>query len=408
MVKNKLNMKILLITPTFSPDVGGVETMLVNLCDHFAKRKFYVNLITYSPLIVRTKAPFKERLNNYVTVWRIPWVGFGLFNIFERIPPIQFLYLVPGLLIGTLFFLSVSKWRPDIIHVFGLSGAFVGGVVSRIYKIPCVVDMCTVYRLPKRQILAWFVRKILNWCDYIRGNHPPGKAEIIKIGINPKKVGIITPPVDESVFKPMLQTKVRLRLGLSQKNFIALFVGRMVRGKDVDIAVAVTRLIKNPNIAFVFIGEGPLQYLVENVALNDKRVIFIGNVKHWELPYYYNAADVLICTAVDSNIISYVGREALMCGLPILAFNVTRYFNIPRRVKPNLLPLKVGRLLNPTPKALAACLNELIYQRENKGVLSFDRQICSKFAFDNYSQRAMDWLGDSYEKAVKIRFMNEG
>lgn len=396
-------MKILMISPTFFPDVGGVETMLSNFCEYLVKRKYHAEVLTYSPLIVKAKAPFKEKINRYVTVWRIPWLGYGLFNIFEHYPPIQFLYLVPALTFTTILFLSFSKHKPDIIHAFGLSGACAGGIASRIFRIPSVVDMCTVYRLPKRSLLAWCARQILKWNDYIRGNHLPGKEELLKIGIESKKVGVITPPVDESIFKPMSQTEMRKKLGLPLDNFIALFVGRMVRGKDVEIAVTATYLIKDPNITFVFIGEGPLQYLIENAALGDKRIIFTGNVKHHELSYYYNAADILMCAPVDSGVIAYIAREALMCGLPILAFNITKYFNIPQKVNLDLLPAGVSHFLDPTPEALADCLNELIYRKEKEGTLPFDRHACSKFAFDNYSQNALDWLEDTYEKTMKIR-----
>lgn len=400
-------MRILLITPTFYPDVGGVETMVSQFCDYLTKRKFHVNVITYNPLIVKAKAPIKEKYNEYVTVWRIPWIGRGLFNVFEHYPPIQFFYLVPALTFTTIVYLLISKGKPDIIHAFGLSGACAGGLASRIFRIPSVVDMCTVYRLPKRPVLAWFVRRILSWSDYIRGNNTPGKEELLKIGINPNKVGIITPHVDESIFKPMLQTGARKTLGLPPENFIALFVGRMIDSKSVDLAVSATYIIKNPNINFVFIGEGPCQQLVENAGINDKRIIYIGNVKHCDLSYYYNAADILMCAQLDYGIVSYVGREALMCGLPILALKVSTYFNMPYIVDDNPLPCKIGRLIDSTPEALAICLNELIYKKEKEGILPFDRRACSEFGIANYSRRVIDCLGDAYEKTKKIRFSNK-
>jgi len=397
-------MKILLITPTFSPDVGGVEAMLSKFCDYLAKRKFQANIITYNPLIAKAKAPFKEKFNEYVTIWRIPWVGRGLFNVFEHYPPIQFLYLVPALLVTVMVFLLNFRWRPDIIHGFGLSGAFAGGVSSRIYKIPCIVDMCTVYRFPERPVLAWFVRRILAWCDYIRANNPHGKEELEKIGIDSNKIGLITPPVDELYFKPIRQELARRYLKIPQKNFIALFVARMVYCKRVEIAIAATKLINNPRATFVFIGEGPLQSLVEKAAKRDKRIVFIGNVKHENLLYYYNAADVLMCAPVETGIVSWVGREALMCGLPILAPKTGVAFGVTFSVDKNLFPSEVGLFFEVTPKDLAKNLRELIRQKENGGIISMKRKACREFALTNYSSRAMDWLGDSYDKTIKLRF----
>ncbi len=396
--------RILLITPTFAPDVGGVETMLKNFCAYLTKHKYLVDVITYSPLIVRAKAPRKEALNEFVTVRRIPWIGWGLFNIFEKFPPIQFLYLVPGLLLGTILFLLRRTRRPDIIHVFGLSGAFVGGLVSRIFGIPSVIDMCTVYRFAKRPLLTKPVRILLDWSDYIRGNNPAGKEELLNIGLAAEKVGMITPPVDEAVFQPIPQVEARAKVGLPEKRYVALFVGRMVDSKNLDIAVNASKLIKMPEVEFVFIGDGPLRYLVEEAAVIDKRIRIIGEVKHHDLRYYYNSADILICAPVDSDLIAFVGREALMCGLPILAPNVAVYFGIPRRVNPELLPSKVGRLLEPTAEALAELLEELIRIKATRKTSPFDRRDCRKYALDHYSTCAMQWLGDAYRKASRIRF----
>ena len=57
-------MKILLISPFFSPDVGGVETMLSNFCNFLTSQKYTVVVITYNPLIVKEKAKFREKIKS--------------------------------------------------------------------------------------------------------------------------------------------------------------------------------------------------------------------------------------------------------------------------------------------------------------------------------------------------------
>lgn len=394
-------MKILLITPTFSPDIGGVETMLAKFCDYLARRKFRVDVITYNPLMAKTKAPFKEKLNEVVTVWRIPWIGYGLFNIFERYPLIQFFYLVPALTVATLLFIMLNKQRPEIIHAFGLSGAFAGGFASRLYRIPCIVDMCTVYRFPRRKMLARLSRVILDWSSFIRANNPVGRDEIIKTGIKPNKVGIISPPVDELIFKPVSKLIARKKVDIPKDRFVALFVGRMVNSKNVEIAIGTTYLIKYPNILFIFIGEGPLQQLIEKAAEKDERIRHIGSVPHEELVYYYNAADILLCAAVDAKLLSFVAREALMCGLPLLAPNVGIYFGLPYRVSKNLLPTKVGKLLEPAPEAFADYIKKIIKYKEIHHSLPFDSNYCRQFAVKIYSNQAIDWLNGEYERILR-------
>ena len=395
-------MRILIITPNFAPDVGGVETMLRDLCTFLANRGFKIDVITYTPLVARMKASLREQFNEHVVVWRIPWVGFGLFNVFERYAPIQFLYLVPGLLVGTLLFLLKARPRPDIIHTFGLSGAFTGGLLSRIFGIPCVAEMCAVYRLPERPLLARFVHMLLNWSDYVRGNGPAGRQELLRIGLSPHKVGMMEPPVDELIFKHMPQVEARAKIGLPETGFVALFVGRMVDGKGVDLAVAATQMIKC-DATFVFVGEGPLRHLVEEAALTDKRICLVNNVPHHDLVYYYNAADILMRAPIDNpELLGFVGREALACGLPILGPNVTVYHGISHAVNPALCPPQVGRLLEPTPEAFATCLTELIDLKEIHQTFPFNRQACRQFALERYSSRSLSWLGNSYQKVFQL------
>lgn len=397
-------MKILLISPFFPPDVGGVETMLSKFCDYLSKKEYDTVIMTYNPLFVKTKVPFKDKINKHVIAWRTPWPGRGLFNIFEKCPPIQFLYLVPALTFSSLLYLLFSRKKPDVIHAFGLSAAFTGGLMSRIFKIPCVVDMCTVYRFPERPKLAWFVQHFLNMSDYIRGNNLSGKDELEKIGIDPKKLGMITPPVDETVFKPISQEEARKKIDLPLDKFVTLFVGRMVESKNVEIAVSATKLIDSPDVRFVFVGEGPLRNLVDGAAKKDKRIIVFNSVKHHDLVDYYNSGDILMCAPVDKNLIAFVGREALMCGLPILALNVATYAGVPYEVEQSLVPEKIGKLVDAKPEAVANYINKLIDLREKKEKLPFRRSDCSQYAIYNFSQQAMDWLGNAYEKAKQIHF----
>lgn len=391
-------MKVILISPTFHPDVGGVETMLFKFCEYLEKKDIQADVITYSPLIARVKVPLKERFNRTVTVWRIPWIGYGLFNVFEKYPFIQFFYLVPALAVTTLLFLLFVKRKPEIIHVFGLSGAFVGGIASKLYRIPSLVDMCTVYRLSQRKTLSYYVKLILNWNTSIRANNPEGKNELIQIGMDPSKIGLISPPVDESVFQPINQITARKKTMLPLNKFIVLFVGRMVESKRIDIAAKVPALISNPNVLFVFIGDGPLIHIVKDLAVKNNKVIVRGTIEYNNLVYYYNAADILYFAPVDSQLLAFVGREALMCGLPILAPNDGKYFGISQKVKPDIISSAVGKLLDPTPEAFASYILQMVKFKDKFHSLPFKRRDCRAYAIKHYSYKALNWLGNTYER----------
>lgn len=396
-------MKVLLITPTFYPDVGGVETMLTNLCLYLTRRHIYTDVITFNPLIVRKKAPYFEKLSRYITVHRIPHLGFGLFNLLEHYPFLQFLYLVPVLTVYVLLFLLFHpKNKYHIVHSFGLSGATAAFFSSRIFNLPCLVDMCTVYRFPQRPLLAIYVKNLFSHFQYIRANSPVGKDELLTLGLPSSKIGIITPPVDQNYFRPLPSKAARQNINLPASNFTVLFAARMVESKNVKLALDSIKYIKSKNMSFVFVGEGPLQHLVENASQKDSRIIFRGNVSHQSLLDYYNAADVLTCAAVDAKLLSFVGREALLCGLPILYPDKAVYFNIPYTVSASLVPRSCGSIFKSNPKSLAIIINRLYgeYKLSHR-LRSFSKISCRRHALSKYSNLSMKWIGNSYKIAIK-------
>lgn len=374
--------------------------MLMNFCLYLSERGHVTEVLTYNPLIVSSKAPRREKLNDFVTVNRIPWIGKGLFNIFEHYPLIQFFYLVPALSLSAIIFLLIKKKkdRPDVIHVFGLSGVVAGGIAGKLYGIPCVADMCTVYRFPQRPLLKNAAKLFLGLCDYIRGNNLNGRAELLNAGLPPEKVGVITPPVDDKIFYPRDMAAARMKLGLPKDKFVALFVGRMVPSKGVEIAVGATRNIPGDKVVFVFVGEGPLQTLVKDAAASDKRIIVVDNVPHHGLAEYYSAADLLMCAPVDKDLLAFVGREALMCGLPILAPDAATYFGITYPVNKDLLPENVGRVFRADPGVLAEVVTGLIKSHGTKDY-PFVRSACVDYGVKSFSLKVLDWVGDAYVRA---------
>jgi glycosyltransferase involved in cell wall biosynthesis len=96
-------IKILMITPFFSPNIGGVETHLDDLCEYLRKRGHKIFVITYQPLTTNVKALKFERDQN-LEVRRIGWFGYSLFHKLEPYPLLEFMYLTPILLVYSFLF----------------------------------------------------------------------------------------------------------------------------------------------------------------------------------------------------------------------------------------------------------------------------------------------------------------
>lgn len=103
MSKNKKG--ILIVTPFFSPNIGGVETHLDDLVSALDEQGYRVFVQTYSPITTKgTSWKAHERSGNEINITRYAWFGEKLFHKLEKFPIFGFLYLTPYLFIRSFFF----------------------------------------------------------------------------------------------------------------------------------------------------------------------------------------------------------------------------------------------------------------------------------------------------------------
>src|SRR3989344_2683034 len=122
-------MRVLQLTVHFSPNIGGVETHLLDLVNVLTKRGWQTVVLSYQPLVAKTKwQPYEKR--NRFEVIRIPWIQ-GLFYKLVTHPILEFLYLLPGLFLITPL---VLLWKnPNVIHTHGIVAGFVGVFWGKVF-----------------------------------------------------------------------------------------------------------------------------------------------------------------------------------------------------------------------------------------------------------------------------------
>jgi glycosyltransferase involved in cell wall biosynthesis len=111
--------------------------------------------------------------------------------------------------------------------------------------------------------------------------------------------------------------RLRAQLGLDGK-IVFLFVGRLVKRKNVDLIIRAAQQIADKKIAVVIAGSGEELEPLKTLAADYPGVIFTGNVAPQELPLYYAMADALILPA-DREPWGLVINEAMACGLAVIA-----------------------------------------------------------------------------------------
>lgn len=372
-------MRVLQISAHFSPNVGGVETHLNDLVRVLVNKNFDIFVLTYSPLTTKTKWKVFESGKN-LTIFRIPWIA-GLFYKLVGWPILEFLYLLPGLLLLTPF--VILTFNPKIIHAHGLVAGFVGVFWGRLFGKKVIISTHSIYNFPQKGIYKDFASWIFNNADYCLGLSKQAANEIKSLAIDKRKVKNFTYWVDLEKFNKVNNAKNKL--GWREK-FVVLFVGRLVTEKGVQLLL---ESVKNwdKDIGLKIIGSGPLEKKVKKLASESPNVDFIQGIDHDNLPIYYSGSDVLIVPSIHEEGFGRVIIEALACGTPVLGAN--------RGAIPEAIDDTVGRLVNIMPENIKEAVE---YFFEHKAELEKLARNSRKFAERRFSEKNAETIIKSYKR----------
>lgn len=129
--------------------------------------------------------------------------------------------------------------------------------------------------------------------------------------------------VDNEFFTRDREGRIRAAQSLREQWRLAektvfLYVGRLVRRKNVHLVIRAIRELPDENLALVIAGAGEERAALESLAEGDPRIVFAGIIAPQDLPALYTAADALVLVA-DQEPWGLVVNEAMASGLAILA-----------------------------------------------------------------------------------------
>lgn len=377
---NKPN--ILLLTPFFYPNIGGVETHLTDLCNYFTKRGYKLYVLTYFPLTTRVKdVPKNEKLVN-IEIYRFRLFGHNFFHYLERYPALALLYLMPVLMVHSFLFMSKNKDKVDVIHAHGIVAAFTANVLDKMFKKRIIMSIHAIYNLRKRRILTAVFKWILNPYDKILVLAELSRAELLGTGLNKSLLGSYTYWVDQETFKPMDKVLCKRELGWDNK-FVVLFVGRLIDIKGAQLLVDVAEKV-DKGIYFAIVGTGPMEDYIRERCKGIANTMFLGKIDNKKLNIYYNAADIFVVPSQYEEGFARVNLEALSCGTPVVAAN--------KGCLREIIDKNVGILIDPSVENIA-CEIERLYK--NPHILKVMADNCREYAVRKFSENN----GEVIEKA---------
>lgn len=295
-------MNILMISLDYPPVPGGISAHVHELARAFDASGNRVAIITRR----RRKQP-ERATNNGVAVYRLS---------------LRYMALLYGLQIRKYVRSLLPELRPDIIHIHGMAPL----EWYNINHIPLVYTNHTSGYL--RRIKKGGRRRMAMLKDHFHkvDLFLAPSQELLHIPFDIPAPRLFIPNgVDASkfVFTAKERTEVREELGIGRDELTAIITRRLVDKNGVIHLARATRLLKNQNLRFIIIGDGPERGAVESefAATCGRRAIFLGNRTHEEIVRYYSAADFSILPSL-MEATSISGLEAMASSLPLVGTNV--------------------------------------------------------------------------------------
>lgn len=306
----KKKIKLLVVTPYFYPESGGVANHTYNLYKRIAKKDFDIIIITSC----EDKLIKEERVEG-MKVYRLPY-QFKISNT-----PISFKWKrqINGI---------IEKEKPSIINAH-TPVVFISDITCNLankLKIPFIIKYHHGGSMIKGKFLIdlfiWAYEKIFLKSLFKRSNYIITSSDFVSNNFMKgykNKVVTITPAVDLDKFKP-IQT--------NNKNNI-LFVGNLKKSeyyKGLNYLLESISLIKNKikDINLIIVGEG--DYIGHYKKLSkylgiEENVSFLGKLQGKKLVEEYNSSSILVLPSLfDAT--PNVLLEAMACKKPVIGSNI--------------------------------------------------------------------------------------
>lgn len=273
-----MNKKVLFITGSFPPEVGGIQNYIYNLCK-------------YSKHTITVLAPEHANSKSFDRIQN--------FRIIRR----KFVtrsFITSGVSLLRSVIKLVRDEDFDLIVCNHVLVATVGRIIRFFTKKPFVIityGKDTLEYLNNR-LLKRLVISNLKMALIIITCSEYTKREVTKLGIEPSKIFAVLPGVDSKFIPKAKDPNLLSKYNLFGKK-ILFTVGRLVERKGHDIVIeALPEIVQRiPDLKYLIVGDGEyrstLNQLVKNLGL-EKYVVFTGQVDDSMLLDYYNLGDIFV------------------------------------------------------------------------------------------------------------------
>jgi 1,2-diacylglycerol 3-alpha-glucosyltransferase len=306
-------MKIGFFTDTYSPQVNGVVTSILNLSKEFTRRKN--KLCVFAPYIKGAKDASHTYYYNSV--------------IYPLYPEYRM-----AILAYKKAYKDAMKEKLEVIHAH--SSMFLGvaaKVASNRLKVPLVGTFHTlipdfvslfygrVFGFFTRPILWKSIKEFYRRCDTVTVPSEYTKEVMGKKGIDSV---VIPNGINFNEFGTP-KKNIRKQWGIGEDEFLILHVGRISyekRIKDI-LKSALTVTSDSKKVKYMILSDGPQRKKLEQFVAKkglQNHVTFTGYVPQEDLASYYSSSDLFVTASpFETQGLSVI--EAMYFGKPVIAVN---------------------------------------------------------------------------------------
>jgi glycosyltransferase involved in cell wall biosynthesis len=375
-------MRITLVTETYFPQVNGVSRTLGSLVETTVKSGHQVQLI-----IPRYPDPVKG--SNGVQVVDFPGLALPFYR--EILLPV-----VPSGKLGRI----LRDFDPDVIHIategtLGLSAL----KAARRLQVPVVSSYHTNFpQYLKHYRMGWLEpgsRGYLRWfhnrtgCTLVPTREMSDR--LIKNGFY--NVDVWSRGIDTRMFNPSRRDPdLRKMMGVEEGDTAFLYVGRLAPEKNLMMMIkAFDSLSGSVPVKLILVGDGPYRRELEKKG--DPRMFLAGYRYGKELAALYASSDIFVFPSLTDTF-GNVMQEAMACGLPVIAFDITGPRSVVRNFETGLLAGDVSEESLSTAMERVAANGDLRHVLA-EGALEFARTR----EWDRVNSVCLKW----YEKLAEFR-----
>ncbi|MEM3765629.1 MAG: glycosyltransferase family 4 protein [Candidatus Bathyarchaeia archaeon] len=311
-------MRVLLVTPSYFPIIGGAEVFTQTLAIRLNESGIHTDVMTYN---------MNEK---WKPIWAEETIEDGGFKVFKQ-PAFNPLPNLPNPLYNFLRMnvipkVSFVKKFKDYDAIHFISEADLGLAICSLHiKKPKLLHFLGIFRkggmykyyMVDRPYMGVILKRLIRrLADIFLVSSQEEKRLLLKIGLPEEKVHILPMGVDTEIFRPNES---------SRSYNLILFVGRIERIKGLHILIDALQYVDIP-AHLVIIGPKRDKKYAEQIEkevsmINKKgfhKVEFLGSMKQSDLAKWYHKASIVVCPYLVETY-SNVVRESLACGTPVVS-----------------------------------------------------------------------------------------